>query len=107
MHNGYFYPQDIKVIKENGVRKAFVDFSLPTIWTEQAYKVAETCYLSGWEMARRAYEQEQSDQWMKKTYPRYYKERMEERAAYASGMSVTGYKIFQEEARKKSQEAKG
>jgi len=96
MHNGYFYPQDVKVVVKNGKRVATVDFSLPTKWTESAIKVAQTCYLSGWEMARRAYEDEQTDEWLKTVYPLYHAEKLAAKQAHKNGMSVSQFRDYWE-----------
>lgn len=96
MHNGYFYPQDIKITIENGKRVGHVDFTLPTKWSEDSLKLAETCYLSGWEMARRAYEDEQTDEWLEKVYPRYHEEKLAAKKAHAEGMSVSAFRDFWE-----------
>lgn len=96
MHNGYFYPQDIKVTVKDGVRTAQVDFDLPVKWTDAAAKVAEDCFISGWEMARRAYEEEKADEWLKTVYPKYYEEKIAAKEAYKNGMSVTGFNQYLE-----------
>lgn len=94
MHNGYFYPQDIKIVTENGKRIAYVDFTLPTKWTEASLKMAETCYLSGWEMARRAYEDEKTDEWLKVAYSMYHEEKLAAKKAYREGMSVSAFREY-------------
>jgi hypothetical protein len=94
MHNGYFYPQDIKIVVKDGKRFGYVDLALPTKWSEDSLKVAKTDYLSGWEMARRAYEDEKTDKWMKEVYPLYHKEKIAAKNAYAEGMSVSAFRVF-------------
>lgn len=96
MHNGYFYPQDVKVVVENGKRVASVDFGLPTKWTEAALKISQTCYLSGWEMARRAYEDEKNDEWLKIVYPLYHAEKLAAKEAHKNGMSVSQFRGYWE-----------
>lgn len=80
MHNGYFYPQDIKIVVKDGERRAYVDFTLPIRWTDEALKVAKINLLSGWEQARRAYEKEQEDLWYKEVYTNHWDERVASRA---------------------------
>lgn len=96
MHNGYLYPQDVKVTIENGKRVAHIDFTLPTKWSEDSLKLAETCYLSGWEMARRAYEDEQNDIWLEQVYPRYHEEKLAAKKAHVESMSVSAFRDFWE-----------
>lgn len=91
MHNGYLYPNDVKIETINGTRKASIDFSLPTIWTKEALKVAKKCCLSGWEIARRAYEREQRGLWFKKAYPRYHQESLDFMEHIRSGGSMTSW----------------
>jgi hypothetical protein len=88
MHNGYFYPQDIKVTVKDGIRVAEVGFTLPTKWTEESTKVSVECFLSGWEMARRAYEEEKTDRWLKTTYPKYYWQKHVSKEFYKAGICV-------------------
>jgi hypothetical protein len=99
MHNGYFYPQDVKVTVENGKRIAMVDFDLPTKWTEASIKLAKTCYLSGWEMARRAHEDEKADEWLEKVYPAYHAEKLAAKESYKNGMSVSTFRVQWEESK--------
>lgn len=75
-HNGYFYPDDIIITVVDGVRSARIGFELPTIWTHEAcaasYKVD---FLTGWEMARMAYRDAKTTEWMRSVHPRYVEER--------------------------------
>lgn len=96
MHNGYFFPQDVKITTNDGIKTAQVDFELPVLWTEQAIKVAQTCFLSGWEMARRAYEEQNIDDWLKTTYPSYYEEKTLAKELHKAGFSVSGFRVFME-----------
>ncbi len=98
MHNGYLYPQDVKITIENGKRVVSVDFTLPTKWSRASLKLAETCYLSGWEMARRAYEDEQTDDWLKTVHPKYHEEKLAAKKAHSKGMSVSAFRHFWEKA---------
>ena len=82
MHNGYFYPQDVKITVKNGIR------------TAEAVNVAKKCYLSGWEMARRVYEDKKIDKMMIERYPVIYFEKIAAKKAHAIGMSVTQFRRF-------------
>lgn len=87
----YFYPQDIVVTVENGVRTAQLDLTLPTKWTDKALELLKTDWITGWEFARREYEREYNEKWLKRVHPRIYIELKETRKAYASGMSVSQF----------------
>jgi len=92
MHNGYFYPQDIKIYYKEGKKIAEVNFDLPTLWTEDSLNLSKKCYLSGWEMARRAYENKVQDDWLKEVYPEAYLEKVLSKQLYSEGMSVSGFR---------------
>ena len=73
----YFYPQDVVVRSVEGKRVAYVDFTLPCTWTEAASYRAKKDFLDGWCMARRAYEQAQTDKMLQDQYPQYFQEKVE------------------------------
>lgn len=101
LHNGYVYPQDVKITLVNGKRVAHLDFSLPCKWTDAAIEVGKKCFLSGWEMARRAYEDEQNDIFMQTVHPRHYAEKLAAKKAHAEGMSVSQFRVYWESIKSK------
>lgn len=94
MHNGYFYPQDVKITTVNGIRTAMVDFTLPTMWTDAAITLAKSCFVSGWELARREFEKNQMDTWLAATYPNYYREKLAFSQAHKQGYSISAIRAL-------------